>query len=98
MTKNEQIIYLKIQLGLCQAEYEKEHANLHAAKRLLLTRQSVAKEMEILIKHADRLMKRAATFECEVKELRHYAQRLEDVIGKLKQRPACMDAATRAAP
>jgi hypothetical protein len=91
MTENEQIIRLKIQLGLCQAEYQKEHAKLEAAERLLMARESVVAELEIAIREAAWLMKEVVSYRRAIRELRGYATRFEELNGRLKQRPASMD-------
>ena len=91
MTANEQIIRLKIQLGLCQAEYQKEHAKFEAAERLLMARESVVAELEILLKETDHLLQKCAALEYAVRELKGYATRFEELNGRLKQRPASMD-------
>jgi hypothetical protein len=91
MTANEEIIRLKIQLGLCQAEYQKEHAKFEAAERLLIARESVVAELEIVIKEAAWLMKEVVSYRRAIRELRGYATRFEELNGRLKQRPASMD-------
>ena len=91
MTANEEIIRLKIQLGLCQAEYQKECAKLQAAERLLLARESVAAELEIVIKEAANLMALFKFYESEAGKLKRYAARFEELNGRLKQRPSSMD-------
>ena len=91
MTANEEIIRLKIQLGLCQAEYQKECAKLQAAERLLMARESVANKLEIVIKEAAWLMKEVVSYRRAIRELRGYATRFEELNGRLKQRPASMD-------
>ena len=91
MTANEEIIRLKIQLGLCQAEYQKECDKLQAAERLLMARESVVAELEILLKETDHLLRKCAALEYAVRELRGYAARFEELNGRLKQRPSSMD-------
>ena len=91
MTANEEIIRLKIQLGLCQAEYQKECAKLQAAERLLMARESVVAELEILLKETDHLLRKCSALEYAVRELRGYAARFEELNGRLKQRPSSMD-------
>jgi hypothetical protein len=91
MTANEQIMRLKIQLGLCQEEYQREHAKFEAAERLLMARESVVAELEILLKETDHLLQKCAALEYAVRELRGYATRFEELNGRLKQRPVSMD-------
>ena len=91
MTANEEIIRLKIQLSLCQAEYQKECDKLQAAERLLMARESVANKLEIVIKEAAWLMKEVVSYRRAVRELRGYAARFEELNGRLKQRPSSMD-------
>jgi hypothetical protein len=91
MTENEQIIRLKIQLGLCQAEYQKEHEKLQAAERLLMARESVANELEIVIKEAANLTGQVTFIESVARAMKRYAARLEERHGPSTHRPPYMD-------
>ena len=91
VTKDEEIIRLKIQLGMCQAAYEQEHERLQAAERLLMARESVANELEIVIKEAAKLNGQVVFIESVARRLKRYATRFEELNGRLKQRPASMD-------
>jgi hypothetical protein len=91
MTENKEIIRLKIQLSMCQAAYEQEHARLQAAERLLMARESVANELEIVIKEAATFMDLVKFYESAARYLKRYATRFEELNGRLKQRPVCME-------
>jgi len=91
VTKDEEIIRLKIQLGMCQAAYEQEHERLQAAERLIMARESVANELEIVIKEAAKLNGQVVFIESVARRLKRYAARLEEVHGQGKWRPVYMD-------
>lgn len=91
VTKDEEIIRLKIQLGMCQAAYEQEHERLQAAERLIMARESVANELEIVIKEAAKLNGQVVFIESVARRLKRYAVRLEEVHGQGKWRPVYMD-------
>jgi len=91
MTKSEEIIRLKIQLGMCQAEYLKEHEKLQAAERLLMARESVAAELEIVIKEAARLADQVLFVESAARRLKRYATWFEEKHGQGKWRPDVME-------
>jgi hypothetical protein len=91
VTKDEEIIRLKIQLGMCQAAYEQEHERLQAAERLLMARESVANKLEFMIKEDVRLMGEIVSYRKMAKGLKRYAARLEELHGQGKWRPDAMD-------